>query len=104
MRAELREFNGETDHVHLLVHYPPKIALSKLNNSLRSVSSRRLHAEYTSHINRSDMGLGVLVPLLLHRPLRQRNHDPPIHRRTETPYLTDQTETQRTPALRASAL
>ena len=22
--AELREFNGERDHVHLLVHYPPK--------------------------------------------------------------------------------
>ncbi|MEV8405191.1 IS200/IS605 family transposase [Streptomyces niveus] len=28
--TELREFNGERDHVHLLVHYPPKIALSKL--------------------------------------------------------------------------
>lgn len=26
--AQLREFNGEGDHVHLLVHYPPKIALS----------------------------------------------------------------------------
>ena len=23
--AELREFNGEDDHVHLLVEYPPKI-------------------------------------------------------------------------------
>lgn len=37
--AELREFNGEDDHVHLLVHYPPKIALSKLVNSLKGVSS-----------------------------------------------------------------
>ncbi|ABY21890.1 ISRs3 [Renibacterium salmoninarum ATCC 33209] len=27
--AELTEFNGEEDHVHLLVHYPPKVALSK---------------------------------------------------------------------------
>ncbi|MDH6196288.1 REP element-mobilizing transposase RayT [Mycobacterium frederiksbergense] len=25
--AKLREFNGETDHVHLLVHYPPKVAI-----------------------------------------------------------------------------
>jgi YVTN family beta-propeller protein/VCBS repeat-containing protein len=25
--AQLHEFNGETDHVHLLVHYPPKVAL-----------------------------------------------------------------------------
>ena len=32
--AELVEFNGESDHVHLLINYPPKIALSKLVNSL----------------------------------------------------------------------
>ncbi len=31
--AELHEFNGEGDHVHLLVHYPPKVALSRLVNS-----------------------------------------------------------------------
>ena len=40
--SELVEFNGETDHVHLLVNYPPKVALSKLVNSLKGVSSRRL--------------------------------------------------------------
>jgi putative transposase len=49
--TELREFNGEADHVHLLVHYPPKIALSKLINSLKGVSSRYLRAEYTDRIN-----------------------------------------------------
>ncbi|MFD4144650.1 IS200/IS605 family transposase [Streptomyces sp. NPDC058572] len=49
--AELIEFNGETDHVHLLVHYPPKVALSNLVNSLKGVSSRYLRAEYTSRIN-----------------------------------------------------
>ncbi|MEU9378679.1 IS200/IS605 family transposase [Streptomyces sp. NPDC048255] len=54
--AELREFNGETDHVHLLVHYPPKVALSKLINSLKGVSSRYLRAEYTGRINRIGMG------------------------------------------------
>ncbi|MQS37532.1 IS200/IS605 family transposase [Streptomyces katsurahamanus] len=52
--AELREFNGEADHVHLLVHYPPKVALSKLINSLKGVSSRYLRAEYTSLINRNE--------------------------------------------------
>src|ERR1700688_3420788 len=31
--AELKEFNGEHDHVHLLVNYPPKVSLSKLVNS-----------------------------------------------------------------------
>ncbi|MFB7220159.1 IS200/IS605 family transposase [Streptomyces sp. NPDC056227] len=54
--TELREFNGEADHVHLLVHHPPKIALSRLINSLKGVSSRYLRAEYTSHINRIGMG------------------------------------------------
>lgn len=44
--AELREFNGEHDHVHLLVHYPPKVALSKLVNSLKGVTARRLRQEY----------------------------------------------------------
>jgi putative transposase len=40
--AELREFNGEDDHVHLLVEYPPKVAVSTLVNSLKGVSARRL--------------------------------------------------------------
>ena len=38
--AELAEFDGERDHVHLLVNYPPKVAVSKLVNSLKGVSSR----------------------------------------------------------------
>jgi putative transposase len=40
--AELVEFDGETNHVHLLVNYPPKVSISKLVNSLKGVSSRRL--------------------------------------------------------------
>jgi len=38
--AELVEFDGEDDHVHLLVNYPPKLAVSSLVNSLKGVSSR----------------------------------------------------------------
>jgi len=38
--AKLSEFDGESDHVHLLVEYPPKIAVSRLVNSLKGVSSR----------------------------------------------------------------
>lgn len=37
--AELIEFDGEDDHVHLLVNYPPKVAVSKLVNSLKGASS-----------------------------------------------------------------
>ncbi|AKX49180.1 cytosine methyltransferase [Thiopseudomonas alkaliphila] len=40
--TELVEFNGEADHVHLLVNFPPKVSVSKLVNSLKGVSSRRL--------------------------------------------------------------
>lgn len=44
--AILVEFEGESDHVHLLVNYPPKVALSKLINSLKGVSSRRLRQNF----------------------------------------------------------
>jgi putative transposase len=40
--AVLVEFDGEDDHVHLLVHYPPKISISSLVNSLKGVSSRMI--------------------------------------------------------------
>ena len=36
--TELREFNGEADHVHLLVHYPPSLAISVLVNRLKGMS------------------------------------------------------------------
>lgn len=38
----LKEFNGESDHVHLLIEYPPKLALSKLVNALKGTTSREL--------------------------------------------------------------
>jgi len=44
--AELVEFEGERDHVHLLVNYPPKVAISKLVNSLKGVSSRVLRRQF----------------------------------------------------------
>lgn len=44
--CELAEFNGESNHVHLLVRFPPKVALSRLVNSLKGVSSRRLRQEF----------------------------------------------------------
>ncbi|MFF5212868.1 IS200/IS605 family transposase [Streptosporangium sp. NPDC000396] len=48
--AELREFNGEDGHVHLLVCYPPKVALSRLVNSLKGVSARLLRKEFGAHV------------------------------------------------------
>ena len=40
--AELVEMDGEDDHVHLLVNYPPKLSVSVLVNSLKGVSSRMI--------------------------------------------------------------
>lgn len=50
--AELIEFEGEQDHVHLLIHYPPKLSLSKLVNSLKGVSSRLLRVAFKEHISK----------------------------------------------------
>lgn len=40
--AELVDFNGEEDHAHLVLSYPPKHSISANVNSLKGVSSRRL--------------------------------------------------------------
>ena len=38
-QAQLVELDGQRDHVHLLVNYPPKVSVSSLVNSLKGVSS-----------------------------------------------------------------
>ena len=45
--CELVEFNGETDHVHLLINFPPTVQLSKLVNSLKGVSARLLRKDFS---------------------------------------------------------
>jgi putative transposase len=56
-QARLVEINGEAEHVHLLIHYPPKHSVSSLVNSLKGVSSRLLRSErpdmekrYSNHV------------------------------------------------------
>lgn len=44
--ATLVACDGEDDHVHLLIEYPPTVAICRLVNSLKGVSSRRLRARY----------------------------------------------------------
>jgi len=41
MGCQILEFNGETDHIHVLMAYPPKLSVSQMVNSLKGVSSRR---------------------------------------------------------------
>ena len=55
--ATLTEFDGEDDHVHLLVMYPPKVSISKLVNSLKGVSSRLLRKDFPELTNRYWRGI-----------------------------------------------
>ncbi|MGL5875570.1 MAG: IS200/IS605 family transposase [Xenococcaceae cyanobacterium] len=43
--STLKEFNGENNHVHLLVQYPPDVALAKMIANLKTVSSRPIRKE-----------------------------------------------------------
>ncbi|SFF90631.1 putative transposase, partial [Actinoplanes philippinensis] len=38
--------DDENNHVHLVVNFPPKVAVARLVNSLKGVSSRRLRQEF----------------------------------------------------------
>ena len=44
------EFNGEADHVHLLIEYNPKVQISKFVNNLKTVSSRLIRKEFEQHL------------------------------------------------------
>jgi putative transposase len=60
--ANLVEFDGEMDHVHLLVEYPPKVSISKLVNSLKGVSSRLLRKQNYPNIQRALWGKSLWSP------------------------------------------
>lgn len=45
MEAQLLASDGEDDHVHLLVEYPPKLSVTALVNALKGTSSRLLRKE-----------------------------------------------------------
>lgn len=53
--AVLVECNGEDDHVHLLVEYPPTVAISGLVNSLKGVSSRRVRQQFQVRTHRDHL-------------------------------------------------
>ena len=41
MNFQVLEFNGESDHIHVLIEYPPKLSISQIVNAVKGVSSRR---------------------------------------------------------------
>ena len=60
--SELIEFNGEDDHVHLLVNYPPKVMVSKLVNSLKGVSSHLIRKKNHPNIRKKLWGGALWSP------------------------------------------
>ena len=49
--GRLLEFNGEADHLHLLVTVPPKVAPSALVNNLKTVTARLIRKEFKDHLS-----------------------------------------------------
>lgn len=60
--SELVEFEGEGDHVHLLINYPPKVAVSKLVGSLKGVSSRMIREKNYPEIRKKLWGKSLWSP------------------------------------------
>lgn len=60
--ALLVEFNGEDDHVHLLLEYPPTVTLSRLVNSLKGVTSRLVRARRFPEVQRKLYGEHLWSP------------------------------------------
>jgi len=82
--AALVECDGDHDHVHLLINYPPKTSVSRLVNSLKGASSRRLNQ--TPRTEEILLEGDSLVSQLLRRQLRRSTHlyYPAIHRKSIT--------------------
>jgi len=50
--CSLIELNGEADHIHVLFESPPQVKLSKLVNTLKTVSSRLIKKRFKSHVEK----------------------------------------------------
>jgi hypothetical protein len=85
--AELRKFNGQDDHVHLLAEYPPKAAVP----GAREQPQRRVGPAVVSGIHRprepAYHARRLLVPVVLRRilPGRSAEHHLELHRAAKTP-------------------
>ncbi len=50
--CQMVEFGGEADHIHILFEAHPTLELATLVKNLKSVSSRRIRAEYSEHLKK----------------------------------------------------
>jgi putative transposase len=63
--VELVEFNGEPDHVHLLVAYPPTLPISTLVRRLKGGTAYAVRREYTGACVRARMRVHLWPPSYL---------------------------------------
>ncbi|MBT8763063.1 IS200/IS605 family transposase [Desulfohalobiaceae bacterium Ax17] len=48
--VQLLEFNGEKDHVHLLIDAHPSLELSRFINNIKTVTSRKVRKEFAQEL------------------------------------------------------
>jgi putative transposase len=48
---ELLEFNGQADHIHLLIATHPNTKMSSLINNFKTVSSRLVRKKFSKHLS-----------------------------------------------------
>ena len=51
--SELLEFNGESDHIHLLISYPPHKLLSSLIANLKATSSKAMWRRFEAVVSKA---------------------------------------------------
>ena len=57
MNCELLEFNGESDHVHVLVDFHPKNSVSAVAGSLKAASSRAMKKDFPEQVAKFYQGV-----------------------------------------------
>ena len=62
MDCELIEFNGEADHVHLMVNVHPKLAISNLVGKLKGKTSYFLRKDFWPQVQQKLWGEHFCIP------------------------------------------
>jgi putative transposase len=87
--VELVEFNGETDHVHLLVAYPPTMAISTLVQRLKRSHRQRGATRIHRPLRPCPPTRPPLIAVVRRRsPRRTTVYHQEINRHTSTPHST----------------
>src|SRR5260370_32356964 len=78
--AELVESDGEDDHVHLLVNYPPKVSVSSLVNSPERRFEQDAREEELPEHSAQAMGRCAVLAILREQLWRGADcHHPTVH-------------------------